>query len=235
VYDSAPTDCTVVHWPQPFTYGIASFYLQGTTKGRYRPIFHWNERIAQLQMSDPVLPQKIQNKIIDAVLTGKYGPPDDFTRATVVTILRDLYLNCYRERWKSILAGLNPNFKPEIVSRELLQKAENLHKRILYEFKIFKDGMPKSTIRTNGKCVVKDRHNVLPFNYEFRKIMEVFDVYDYHAELPLLRSTQKLKALDDITEKIFARLGLPFIRTAIIKRPKIRRCRKKATPQTAPL
>lgn len=238
LYNSAPTNYTVLHRPPKII--VSTVYRKGIpmreirtsyngqgTKGRYRPIFHWNERIAQLQMADPPLPPEVQNKIVNAALTGKYGAPDNFTRATIVTLLRDLHLNCYRERWKSILASINGTFKPEFASNELLEKAERLHKLILDEFSHLKREMPKSTIRSNGKCTVKERHNVLPFNYEFRKIMEVFGVYDFHMELPLLRSVQKLKALDDITEKIFLRLGIPFTRTAIIKRPKIRRFRKK--------
>lgn len=238
LYERNPTDYTVLHCPPKIV--LATVYRNGIpmrevrtshnwqgTKGRYRPIFHWNERIAQLQMADPPLPPHVLGKIVNAAISGKYGPAESFTRASVVSILRDLRLNAYRERWKSILADLNPSCGAVTVAPEVLEEAGRLHRLILDEFFRLKSEMPKSVIRANGKCVARERHNVLPFNYEFRKIMEVFGIYDFHAELPLLRSVHKLKALDDVTEKIFKRLNLPFARTAIIKRPKIRRCRKK--------
>jgi len=265
LYDRNPTDYTVLHRPPKVV--LATVYRNGIplrevrtsyngqgTKGRYRPIFHWNERIAQLQMEDPPIPLEVQTRIVNALIaksecsSGDIGRAagtasvkderrreewalENLTRASIVTLLRELNLNCYRERWKSILASLNPLFKPVIADGALLRDAEYWHRRILVEFCRLRSEMPKSTIRKNGKLIVKDRHNVLPFNYEFRKIMEMLGNYDFHMELPLLRSAQKLVALDDITEKIFDNLGLPFTRTAIIKRPKIRRSRRKTKPQ----
>lgn len=206
---------------------VQTSYSPTGTRGRYRPIFHWNERIAQLQLADPPLPPEAAGRIVNAAASGKYGAPEDFTRASIIALLRDERLDTYRERWKSILADLSPEAEILTMPQELVDRAQHVHKLVLDAFFRLKHTMPKSTVRKNGRSVVRERHNVLPFNYEFRKIMEIYGIYDYHAELPLLRGAHKLKALDDVTERIFRSLGLPFTRTAIIRRPKIRRSRQR--------
>lgn len=206
---------------------VQTSYSPTGTRGRYRPIFHWNERIAQLQLADPPIPPEAAGRIVNAVVSGKYGAAEDFTRASVIALLRDERLDTYRERWKSILADLNPEAEILTMPQELVDRAQHVHKLVLDAFFRLKHTMPKSTVRKNGRSVVRERHNVLPFNYEFRKIMEIYGIYDYHAELPLLRGAHKLKALDDVTERIFRSLALPFTRTAIIRRPKIRRSRQR--------
>ena len=88
--------------------------------------------------------------------------------------------------------------------------------------------MPKSVIRkTNGDVRIQDRHSNIPFNYLFRKICEALDIYEFHNELPLLRSASKLHNLDDITKMIFGMIGLKFRRSAVVKRPKMRKKRPK--------
>ena len=206
---------------------VQTSYSPTGTRGRYRPIFHWNERIAQLQLADPPLPPEAAGRIVNAAASGKYGAPEDFTRASIIALLRDERLDTYRERWKSILADINPEAEILTMPQELVDRAQHVHKLVLDAFFRLKHTMPKSTVRKNGRSVVRERHNVLPFNYEFRKIMEIYGIYDYHAELPLLRGAHKLNALDDVTERIFRSLALPFTRTAIIRRPKIRRSRQR--------
>jgi hypothetical protein len=45
-----------------------------STKGRYKPIFHWNERIAQLSCTDPDLPKRDMERIWFEVFDGSHGP-----------------------------------------------------------------------------------------------------------------------------------------------------------------
>jgi len=197
------------------------------SKGRYRPIFHWNERVAQFQGTDPALPDFVNDQIIAELQRnpGEYGPLDSFSRATVVRLLRKLELNSYRERWRSILYDLSKKERL-LIPLEILRKAEAIHRKIEPLFQQSKDQMPASVSRVDGRVVEKKRHNVLPFNYEFRKIMESMDIYDFHFDLPLLRSPSKLRALDAITRPIFKKLGLKFVPTVIMKRPKIHKRRQ---------
>ena len=122
---------------------------------------------------------------------------------------------------------LNPNFEVKVPDTYWLEKVEVIYNAVETRFFELKHTMPKSVIRkSNGEIRVQDRHSNFPFNYLFRKICEALDVWDWHAELPLLRSPTKLQNLDDIASIIFKSLALKFRRSTIIKRPKMRKFRR---------
>lgn len=195
------------------------------SEGRYKPVFHWNERIGQLCMDHPPIDRDVWERICDEADSGSYPAREELRPHHVVTILRKLKLMKFRERWKWILRGLNGKYPMGVLDEETKIHAEVLYKAIERKFWDFKGTMPKSLIRKAGKALWRVRHNVIPFNYLFRKVMEVWGERDFHWELPLLRSTAKLHALDDVAEIIFKSQGIPFVRTAVIKWPKIRKRR----------
>ena len=217
-------------WEEEETLAFGRFTSDlSSLKGRYKPIFHWNERISQLCCTDPDLPEYAKERIYHEAITGGYGPLEDFTRADVITILKKIKLNHLREKWKKILVELNQDYVLVYPTMDFLETIEHVYNAVearFYEMK--REMMPKSVIRKkNGVVRIQDRHSNLPFNYLFRKICEAFDVYDWHNELPLLRSASKLHNLDDITMVIFRHIGLKFKRTVVIKRPKYNRQRNK--------
>jgi len=201
-----------------------------SSKNRYKPIFHWNERIAQLCCVDPKLPSKPLQRIWFEVFDGAHGPRENFTRANVITILKKLHLRHFRERWKSILLELNPNFVNHFPTADFLERVEHIYNAVETRFYEMKgEMMPKSVIRkSNGIVRLQDRHSNLPFNYLFRKICESQGVITWHNELPLLRSASKLHNLDDITRVIFKHVGIKFKRTIVLRRPKLRKLRPKS-------
>lgn len=210
-------------------------------RGRYKPIFHWNERIAQMRLEEPPIPEPVMDRIVAEAwyhmvpgwdnyhkgygVEGRFwGPPTEFTRATVVMILKKLSLSHYCERWKTILATLDPERQMVIPSRELIDRLEPMYVAVETEFWKRKEKMPRSHIRTKDKKVrVQVRHNIIPFNYLFRKLCEAVDVRSFHGELPLLRSAAKLHHLDDIMGEICDSIGIKFTRSVVIKRPKMKR------------
>jgi hypothetical protein len=200
-------------------------FFSSESKGRYKPVFHWNERIAQMSLTDPPLPDNILAEITEEADSGEYEDRSTFSRATVTVILKKLELQKYRERWKSILHHLNPSLQMIYPHPNFLARVEPVYNMMEYLFFVCKHSMPKSVIRGKNGLKIKERHNIIPFNYLFRKIMEHFDCWDFHEELPLLRSATKLQHLDDITETIAAKIGLKFSRTPIIKAPKIKKRR----------
>jgi hypothetical protein len=147
----------------------------------------------------------------------------------VIIILKKLYLRKFRERWKTLLSLLNPNFDCWCPTREFLERIEHIYNAVETRFYEMKgEMMPKSVIRKpNGDVRYQDRHSNLPFNYLFRKICEAFDIYVWHNELPLLRSASKLHNLDDITMVIFEHIGLKFRRSVVVKRPISKKMRPK--------
>ena len=89
-------DCEEIHWPQKFVKeediicGLCPSrkgnWWRTSGKGRYKAIFHWNERIAQMSLFEPVIPVKVLERIFFEAFSGKYGSLEDFTRADIVII-----------------------------------------------------------------------------------------------------------------------------------------------------
>ena len=197
----------------------------GTT-GRYRPAFHYNERISQWCMADPKIRPEDWQGIHHFAETGEYGPAAEFTRATVIRILKRTGLTKYRDRWKSILHHLSPELELTFPSSDILEYMSEKFEMFLRQFYILKDTMPLSLSKgRDGVLKPRERHNVISYNYICRKILETLGIYEWHSEFPVPISHQKLIALDNITEKIMKILQLPFARSAVIKRPKFRRNR----------
>lgn len=218
-----------------------SHVLRGLeSKGRYQLVFHYNERISQMLGTDPPLPEVVLKRILKEADSGRFGPRGDFTRSTVIDLLR--YLNkryprgiiepsnpkksyrfiVYRERWKSILNILRGQPWPWKLSYDLLDTLQAMHREVRRQFFSFKKTMPLSLLRKGTAVVSQIRHNFIPFNYILRKLLENLGIWDFHWELPIVRSPAKLRVLDDVTEKIFQNIGLGFRRTIPIQRPKLR-------------
>ncbi len=212
--------------------------LPGRTdsRGRYRPVFHWHERIAQLCTNVPEMDPHVLEGIVARSRNGQYPAPQDLRPHHIVSILRELNLIKYRERWKWLLMMLNPEYEPLVlVDQDSMAMLAHYHELVEHVYLARKiDLMPRSLIRRNGSSTWNIRHNALPFNYLFRKLMEASNVRALHAELPLLRSPAKLHILDDITGEIFKHLGLKFSRTPVIRWPKIRKSKKKKKKKSAP-
>ena len=194
---------------------------------RYRAIFHWRERVAQMCCLVPEIPREDMDSICNEADNGKWPPRGCIDRPRIVMILRKLGMVKYIERWKMILCHVNPTYKPYKPTQQLLARMEAQYIRIEREFFETKnDNMPKSNLRKGNAIIRKSRHNNMPFNYIFCKISESMGIRIFHEELPQLKSCQKLHALDDAMEEIALKLDMPFRRTAIIKRPKLRKKNK---------
>lgn len=207
------------------------FRSSGTLRGRYKHIFHYNERIAQWIMLDPPINNDVRERIREEALTGKYGSISDFTRSTIVTIVKNLKLTKYRERWKTLLWDLWKEWAPEQVdntplpTHQLILKCENAFRNLVIAFTRFRRDMPKNIIKGKSRY----RHNFPNYNYTHRKILEAFGVYDFHWEFPIPRSWKKVKVLDDVMEKMMQQLGMKFQRSVYMKRPKQRKHKKTKT------
>jgi len=143
----------------------------------------------------------------------------------VITITRDLKMQKYRERWKSILFKLNPDsVDPEEIPPDIIPGMAIMFNRLVEQFRSMKTQMPKTISRkTNGEIQPKERHNFISYNYVLRKELEMSGIYWFHDEFPIPRSHAKLHALDDIMEKMCKELDFPFQRSVVVKRPKLKR------------
>ena len=190
--------------------------------GRYKEKFHWNERVSQWTCQDPPIAENDWARICEAASSGRYGPEEDFTRATIITLTRDIDLKKCREKWKSILVKINPTYDPAMPQDGFLEWASILFVKLVLSFLKFRHTMPASVVRTKkGKVAKRPRHNLIAVNYLMRKLLEMWGDWDCHDEFPVLKTHGKLHALDDVMELMCADLGLKFIRSTVIKRPKL--------------
>jgi len=197
---------------------------RGCCHGRYKEKFHFNERISQWRCNDPEIPVADWKRIRALAESGKYGPKEDFTRATVIMMTRELRLQKYRERWKKILRRLDPDREFVFPSDAFVRFASDGFQFIVNSFYKHRDTMPSSVAKDkSGSRVTKQRHNFMSYNYSMRKQLEAFGDWDFHSEFPLPRSHIKLHALDDVMEKISEELGFEFVRSTVIKRPKYKK------------
>jgi hypothetical protein len=172
-------------------------------------------------MSDKAIKRK-HDKIIDKLYDDQNGRWETDPESSEV--IKTLKFITFKERWKRIL--LHFTEKPILrLSQEEFEWASRIHRKCIGYFNLYSTLMPLSLIRKRGakNVIRKIRHNFLPFNYIFCKIQEARGNWNYHWELPFVRSHIKLQILDKITEKIFGELGLPFTRSVIIKRPKYKK------------
>jgi hypothetical protein len=197
--------------------------------GRYKAKFHLNERTSQWCCTDPEIPHSDWQRIENAAKFGRFGPPQDLTRGSVILIVRDLKMTKYRERWRKILTTLNQAYEwdeSEVPTQPFLDYLSEMFRRALPLFERHKNTMPVVSIRKDGSMVHKHRHNFPSFNHFIRKTLESWGDYSHHEEFPLPRSHTKLMALDDVIAKIADELpGFTFVRSAVIKRPKIKKTR----------
>jgi len=200
---------------------------RGEQDGRYKPKFHLNERIAQWSMADPAIPKDDWNHLRAKAETGEFGPTSRFSRATVIELLKDCDMCKYRERWKSILHKLNPELELKFPSPGVIEVIERVFDSVLREFRELKHTMPQSMSKgADGVMKLHPRKNFLSYNYVCRKILESLDIWEWHSEFPIPISCAKLKALDDVMAEICKRIGLPFMYTVIMRRPKYKRSKK---------
>lgn len=193
-----------------------------STKGRYKERFHFNERMAQWRLWDPVIPQKAFQKLYEEAGDAKYGPHTDFTRATVILLTRRTGLRKYRERWKQILYVFSGRSDTPPPDESLVQWCSRTFDLLVHNFDKHRTSMPNS-VTASGR---KERHNFISYNYVQRKLLEAKEVFTYHNDFPIPRSHTKLHTLDDVFAGMAEEIGLPFTRTCVIKRPKLkkRRC-----------
>lgn len=202
-----------------------SMVCKGIPEGtHYERRFHWNERLSQMDLNDPNIPEDIWLEIFQESKKPEYRKIGFYTRGTVIQIIKNLEKKyktgffctsegifrrfiTYRERWKNIQYRLNGRAlmltTQSVVTHQVLKQImQDIHE----EWK---------------NLNIPLRKNFWPFNYFFRKILDHLGVFDFHWELPPLISVKKIKTLDLYTEIIFSRLHLKFFHSVLIKRPKL--------------
>jgi hypothetical protein len=214
---------------------------------KYKRKFHSNERLRQCLCEDPPIPDWAFAAIEHEYLRPKdpskgdisYPLPEELGRADVIRmcgratwshevcgwtagpLTEDITCKKYAERWKRITAEVTqrPMYLPSL---ELVKTLKATFDELQIPFEFFRPTMPKSRVkRADGPGVMLvDRKNFINYNHTYQRILRAYDIFSFHHEFPTIKTASKVNALDDITEKCFDAIELPFYRTVVFDRRK---------------
>lgn len=122
-------------------------------------------------------------------------PFNELTLEDIFSILKQLHLPIYYDETHSILNYFNPSAIPPFTP-ELENTLLNMFKEIQEAFK---------------KHCPKDRKSFLSYNYVLYKLLQLLKQDTYLKLVPLLKSCEKLKLLDQIWQSICTELNWEFI------------------------
>lgn len=204
----------------------------------YQRIFHFNERLTQLNISEPGIPLELFNLLVQRYWTklcyDKENTPlpdqltkEDIKRLCAETIVPDDLKEKYRskkfrknahhdmrryaEKWISIRARLGGYTAPSLTD-EQLREIRGLFMEAEKAFKV---------IRHNGGCDGKNRHchkgptrcrhNFLNYNYVLVQLLRKMGIADiYIPWLPQLKTTDKLEELNHYWQRMALHMGWEF-------------------------
>ena len=146
-----------------------------SSKGRYKPVFHFRERLAQLSCVTPPMPLYTNDRIM--AKAREKAPYEEYTRADVIGLLKELKLSHYQERAKSILTEINPHYYASAIVPHsyLLERIEPIFSAVEVRFnELAPKLMAPSLIRKkDGSTKVQPRKN-FPSYYFFKKDIRGF-------------------------------------------------------------
>lgn len=197
----------------------------GTHRRRYKRIFHYMERMQQWRCAESIPEREnLVDELANFINSSRYA--NSITRGTIMHACHATSNPTRKESWKYLCLSLGSHV--HLPSSELVDACVNIFTKLSKRFPIvaarcYRGGL---LIGTHGQ----NRHNMFNLNYVHRKILESFGIWDWHREFPILRTATKLHQLDDCNKELFADVGLPFQRTAVIQFPKCHK-RKRHVPK----
>lgn len=234
---------------------LAPMYTRSSTKslGSYERKFHLNERIAQLCLQEPGIPDPFK-KLIQDSFTGlardKQVPAnaDDLSKDDVRTVCRAIivpeelaekyrskkflmrpHVDCirYAEKWISIKRMLGGKPPPRLTFETHAAIIDDWA-RLSIPFEYFRH-VPGCN-KPGKKChkMFGCRHNFPNYNY---LLLQVFIRNNKHVEfgpwIPQLRTPKKLKEIDNLVGRMFKYLGWKRVKIARL----VRRLRRGWNPK----
>jgi len=168
--------------------------VKETSHFSYKRINHFNEMIAQIQGKESTdIPDEIVAKILNEIKKEKLDATK-ITHAKMRELLKKIKVNKYYEHIPYILTRIcgqkAPYFPPE-----LEEKLRSMFREIQAPFLMF--------------CPAQ-RKNFLSYNYVLYKLFQILNKTEYLSSFSLLKSKEKLIAMEKIWEKIVNYLNWPF-------------------------
>tara|TARA_Y100000766_G_scaffold172685_1_gene148223 strand:- start:5017 stop:6054 length:1038 start_codon:yes stop_codon:yes gene_type:complete len=154
----------------------------------YRRIHHWHERISQLCLLESPIPDDEFARIAERLLDGSHTV---LNKDVIRGVLRSLNMQLYIEKWLSIifrLTGIEPARPGPVLLLQLDSMFQDLQR-------------PFDAHRNAG------RKNFLNYNYCFARLFQKLECTQFSMFFPLIKSRQKLRALDEMWGKMAESLG----------------------------
>lgn len=182
--------CTACGAVAASTYGQtdAERYPARMSSSNYKRIHHWHERISQLMLQESQIPRGDFMQIAERLLDGTHAV---INKDVIRTVLRSLNMQLYIEKWLQIIQRIT-GIEPPKPGGRLLQMLDTAFTELQQPFKHYKD---------------TGRKNFLNYNYVFCRLFQKLGCTQFCMFFPLIKSKQKLKALDETWHKMCNILG----------------------------
>lgn len=158
------------------------------TSSNYKRIHHWHERISQLLLQESAIPHEHFVKIAERLLDGSFTV---INKDVIRGVLRSLNMQLYIEKWLQIIQRCT-GIEPPKPGSQLLMMLDSSFIELQEPFKHYKAGA---------------RKNFLNYNYVFCRLFQRLGCTLFCMFFPLIKSRQKLKALDEMWEGMVGSCG----------------------------
>lgn len=176
---------TCVYW-EYFHYGIPTHRTSN-----YKRIHHFHERISQLLLMESEIPPDKMLLIGEKLCDGTHPV---INKDVVRGVLRSLNMQLYIEKYLQIIHRVT-GIEPPVPGPQLLMALDHLFTELQRPF---------DTCRPAG------RRNFLNYNYVFCRLFQRLGCEKFCMFFPLIKSKQKLKALDETYGRMCEMLNWPL-------------------------
>jgi len=180
-------DCAIV---QPVCNFYETMYgaIVPTQCSNYKRIHHWHERVSQLLLMESEIPHEQMLEIGKRLLSGQYPV---INKDTIRAVLRSLKMQPYIEKYLQVIFRV-AEVAPPVPGPQLCQQLDSLFLELQVPF---------------NQAKQEKRKNFLNYNYVFCRLFQKLGCKQFCMFFPLIKSKQKLKALDETWHKMCKILG----------------------------
>ena len=175
---------------QQRSYGMVDQVYYNSTRqaSNYKRIHHWHERISQLMLCESPIPDAQFLQIAERLCDGTHAV---INKDVIRGVLRSLNLQLYIEKWLQIIQRITL-IEPPHPGGRLLQTLDDMFRELQRPFNAHKS---------------ERRKNFLNYNYVFARLFQKVGCPQFSMFFPLIKSRQKLKALDEMWEQMAGSVG----------------------------
>ena len=158
------------------------------SNSNYKRIHHWHERISQLLLQESAVPHEDFLRIAARLLDGSHAV---INKDVIRGVLRSLNMQLYIEKWLQIIQRVT-GIEPPKPGAKLLEMLDMSFVELQKPFANFK---------------ATGRKNFLNYNYVFCRLFQRLGCNQFCMFFPLIKSRQKLRALDEMWEAMVTNVG----------------------------